>query len=72
MPEIKYPKGEIVWVNYANKNGKIIFILTSKPSREYYFLYEVLEDGSLNKLGKAKEPPELEEKYCVKERMSQN
>ena len=72
MPEIKYPKGEIVWVNYANKNGKIIFILTSKPSREYYFLYEVLEDGSLNKLGKAKEPPELEEKYHVKERMSQN
>lgn len=66
---IQYPRGETVWVNYANKKGEIVCILTSKSTRDYYYLYEVLEDGKLNKLGKAKEPPELENKFNVKERM---
>ena len=69
--EIQYPKGEIVWVNYANRNGEIMFILTSKPTREYYFLYEILPDGRCNKLGKAKEPPELEAKYGVRTKISE-
>lgn len=69
MVEIQYPKGEIVWVNYANRRGEIIYILTSKASRDHYYLYEVLEDGKLKKLGKAKEPPELEKKFNIQEKM---
>lgn len=62
---IQYPKGEIVWVNYHNKEGESSFIITSKPDRDYYFLYEVNQDGSVKKLGKAKTPPELEKKFNV-------
>ena len=47
----------------------IAYILTSKNTRDYYYLYEVLEDGKIKKLGKAKDPPELEEKYCVMQRL---
>lgn len=66
---VKAPKGEIAWVGYYNREGDALFILTSKPSRETYFLYEVQPDGALKKLGRAKEPPELEEKYRVYERL---
>jgi hypothetical protein len=60
---IKYPKGETVWVSYRTSKGETTHILTSKPARDFYFLYEVLPDGKLNKLGKAKTPTELEKKY---------
>ena len=63
--EIKYPKGETVWVSYQKSDGTPIFILTSKPARDFYFLYEVLDDGSVKKLGKARSPTELEEKFDV-------
>lgn len=66
---IKYPKGETVWVSYQNIKGEPVCILTSKPTRDYYFLYEVLSDGTLNKLGKARSPIELEEKFNVRQRM---
>lgn len=69
---IKYPKDEIVWVGYYNKDDKPVCFLTSKPSRDFYFLYEVNEDGVLKKLGKAKEPPELIDKFKVFERMAKN
>ncbi len=66
---MKYPKGETVWVSYYNSNKELIFIMTSKPIRDYYFLYEVV-DGEFKKLGKAKSPTELEEKFKVHEKMS--
>ena len=69
MKDVTPPKGEIAWVGYYNTNGEPVCILTSKPARDYYFLYEVLPDGRLNKLGKAKTPPELEKKFGVYERM---
>lgn len=69
MKDILSPKGEIVWVSYYNTDGEPVYVLTSKPARDYYFLYEVLPDGKLNKLGKAKTPPELEKKFGVYERM---
>ena len=59
--------------HYPDRDGdKLLYnqILTSKPARDFYFLYEVLEDGSLKKLGKARSPTELEEKFDVKSRMS--
>lgn len=66
---ISYPKNEIVWVNYVNVNGEVSFILTSKQARDFYYLYEVLEDGKTYRLGRAKEPPELESKFNVFERL---
>ena len=66
---VKYPKGETVWVSYQNVNGEPVCILTSKQTRDYYYLYEVLPDGTLNKLGKARLPTELEEKFDVRKRM---
>ena len=66
---IKYPKGEIVWVSYYDTNHNLLFIMTSKPMRDYYFLYELI-DGGLKKIGRAANPIELEEKFNVYERMS--
>lgn len=69
MNDVTPPKGEIGWVCYYDVNGKPVFILTSKPIRDCFYLYEVLSDGKLHRLGRAKTPPELEEKYNVEERM---
>ena len=66
---IKYPKNETVWVSYQNSKGEPVCILTSKSTRDFYFLYEVLPTGELNKLGKARSPTELEAKFKVRERM---
>lgn len=43
-------------------------ILTSKESREFYFLYELV-DGEFKKLGKARTPKELEDKFEVSKKM---
>lgn len=67
--ELKIPKGEKAWVRYCNSCGETMFVLTSKPARDFYFLYEVKPDGSLVKLGKACSPTELEEKFKVRSRM---
>ena len=61
------PKGERVWVSYLNHRSELVFVLTSNSARDFYFLYEVLEDGKLNKLGKAKSPFDLERKFKVQE-----
>ena len=64
------PKNEKMWWLYRNKRGEPIFLMTSKKtSRDNYYLYEVTSDGALNKLGRAKTPPELEEKFHVNEIM---
>lgn len=63
-----YPKGEQIWVQYYNHSRDLLFILTSKEIRDYYFLYELV-DGKFKKLGKAKSPVELEKKFRVVERM---
>lgn len=69
MSEPKYPKGERVWVGIYNKDHEPMFIITSKESsRDYYFLYELI-GGSFKKLGRARSPKELEEKYDVDKRI---
>lgn len=72
MPEKKYkfPKGEVRWVGYYNKSGDLLYIMTSKEKdREFYFLYEAQEDGTFKKLGKSRNPTELEKKFGVAEKM---
>lgn len=69
MGDLKYPKGERVWVSYYGADNALLFILTSKDSsREYFFLYE-LADGAFKKLGRARSPKELEAKFGVKKKM---
>lgn len=63
-----YPNGEQVWTSYYNSSHELLFIVTSKPTRDFYFLYEFV-DGAFKKLGKAKSPLKLEEKFNVHERM---
>lgn len=66
MPHIKFkcPKTEIRWTIYNNTNHEIRFIITSKVSRDIYYLYEVV-DNKFQKIGKGKTPYELEEKFNV-------
>jgi hypothetical protein len=65
MGDLKYPKGEHVWVNYYDLDNNLRFILTSKSSsRDYYYLYE-LEGDAFKKLGRAESPSVLEETFMV-------
>ena len=57
-------KGEIKWVGYYDANGECRFIITSKPARDYYYLYKV-EDDAYKKIGRAKSPDTLVENYNV-------
>lgn len=63
-----YPKGERVFVGYYNRAGELLFIVTAKEARDYYYLY-ALENGVFKKLGRAKNPPELEGRFEVYRRM---
>lgn len=60
----KIPSNEIEWVEYLNREHKPLFLLTSKESRDFYFLYEILDNG-YRKIGKATSPIALEEKFRV-------
>lgn len=67
MSDFRIPKGERLWVSYYNKKGELLFSLTSKElSRDWYYLYRI-EDGKQTKLGRARTPAELEQKYKVNE-----
>lgn len=58
-----------MWTTYYS-SGDPVFVITSRPARDYYFLYEYIASGNLKKLGKAKSPTELEEKYKIRDRIS--
>lgn len=64
---VRCPKDEIIWVSYLDNKGNIEYIITSKKVRDFYFLYQV-EDKKLNKLGKSKNPIELETRFMTKKR----
>lgn len=64
------PKGERLWTTYYNAQQELLFILTSREnSRDFYYLYRVGKGEKLTKLGKARSPRELEEKFAVHEQM---
>lgn len=72
MEQIKYPKGEKVWVGYYDTKKNLRFILTSKEgNRDFYLLYEFV-DGQFKKLGKARSPKELEDKFKVVAKLSED
>lgn len=68
MLKIKYPKDERVWVSYRSSDGELKYIITSKQIRDCYFLYELV-DGAFKKLGKAKTPILLENKFKFKDKL---
>ena len=58
-------------MGYYDSHHELRFILTSKDSRDFYSLYELV-DGNFRKLGKARSPTELEEKFRVYQRMEEH
>ena len=69
MDKIQCPKGEMIWVRYCLPGGETKFLLTSKvTNRDFYYLYEVI-DGKLSKLGRARNPAELERKFDIKNKV---
>lgn len=70
MKPVKAPRGEIEWVGHYDKAGNLRYLITSKVIRDYYFLYEVQADNTLKKLGKSRNPTELEEKFKVREHIA--
>ena len=60
------PKNEPVWERLLDRTGRPRFFITSHPARDVYFLYEAAP-GGFSKLGRARTPPELKEKYRVQE-----
>lgn len=59
---VPYPNGERAWVTLLDENQKPKYLITSKPNREMYFIYEV-QNEKLARLGKDKNPLTLEAKY---------
>lgn len=64
MGVCKIPPSEKIWVICKN-NGKITHIITSKLTREQYFLYTVNDDMTIKKIAKGKSPIDLEKKHQV-------
>lgn len=58
--DFKVPKGEILWETIFRK--KHTYIVTSKPTRDFYFLYQV-DGDKLTKLAKAKTPADFVKYY---------
>lgn len=66
--EVKYPKGEDVCVTCYTRDNIPLFLITTKPSTGYFFIYEFTENG-LVRLGRSQSPLELEERFDVRKRM---
>lgn len=49
MNKIKTPKNQIVWMRY-NIDGVPKYLVTSDQMRNRYSLYQINEDGSVDKL----------------------
>lgn len=56
------PKNEIVWERICDEQGNITHLITSDSRREFYFIYKSV-DGGFQKLGRAKNPPDLLRRY---------
>ena len=52
-------KNELLWVTGYDANGNLKYVISSNPERSWYYIY----DKDFKKLGKAKTPDELKEKY---------
>lgn len=62
------PRGERLFTGYYNRQGTLLFVITAKETRDYYYLYEV-KDDVYTKLGRSRNPLDLVEKFNVMERI---
>ena len=56
MSEVKIPKNQIHWESLYGANGQLCQIVASDKDQEKWFLYNVLNDGSLEKIEVGKNP----------------
>lgn len=56
------PKSETIWVQTRAADGTIYYTTAKTNNREFYFLYKMV-DGKAVKLGKARNPKDLDQKY---------
>ena len=59
------PKSETIWVTYVAKDGNTYYTTAKTNNRDYYYLYKLV-DGKAQKLGKVRNPIDLEKKYINK------
>ena len=68
--DINIPKNETVWERIFDDRENLRFVVTSNAIvRDWYYLYEVSQSGTLAKIGKAKTPSELKLRFSVEERL---
>lgn len=65
---ILIPKNERLWTTYRDEAGNVRFYVTSTTTRDAYIMYQTA-DGRSQKLGRASSPIELENKYCIWEKL---
>ena len=59
------PKTETIWITYKSGDGNTYYTTAKTQNRDYYYLYKLV-DGKAQKLGRARNPVELEEKFIQK------
>lgn len=69
MQNLKLPKNEQPAVAYYNERQQHLFELAKQTGSDHYVLYKVINNNHYQKLGKSKNPLELEEKFKVIETM---
>lgn len=58
------PNSETIWVQTTAADGTIYYTTAKTNNREFYFLYKMV-DGKAVKLGKARNPKDLDDKYIL-------
>ena len=58
------PATETIWVQATAADGTIYYTTAKTNNREFYFLYKMV-DGKAVKLGKARNPKDLDDKYIL-------
>lgn len=59
----KLSRNETLWERIYDSDGNLKHLITSDNRRDVYYLYHVEKDGSINKIGKGKNPPDLHKRY---------
>ena len=59
------PSSETLCVTYKAADGNIYYMTSKDNNRDYFYLYK-LTNGEAIKLGKSRNPSELENKYIQK------
>ena len=61
--KFKYPTKETPWVVLQASDGTPRYLITSRPTRDLNYIYQINPDGTTTKLGRSNDPGELQEKY---------